>query len=117
MDPVARDGQGGWHWGRVWPTGVYSGPSYAMRRPYILPILALAMISALAAPLPAARGQEVIESLTREEAVALALERNPAAVSARGDTRVAEAGVLEARGSAAFGHAGVGNAGGVGYAK
>ena len=69
-----------------------------MRRTCIFPTLAFAVIS-LATPCPSARAQEEVESITREEAVRLALERSPAAVSARGDTRVAEAGVLEARGA------------------
>lgn len=70
-----------------------------MRRSQILPTLALAMISAFAAPALPARAQEELQSITREEAVRLALERSPADVGARGATRVAEAGVLEARGA------------------
>ena len=70
-----------------------------MRRPYILPTLALAMISGLAVPSRSARAQVELEPITREEAVRLALERSPADVGARGATRVAEAGVLEARGA------------------
>jgi outer membrane protein TolC len=68
-----------------------------MRRFRVLTISTLAMISALGAP-PAGTAQEP-EAVTREEAVRLALERSPAAVSARGDTRVAEADFLEARGA------------------
>jgi outer membrane protein TolC len=70
-----------------------------MRRPYTLPTLALAITSGLAAPALPVRAQEELESITREEAVRLALERSPADVGARGATRVAEAGVLEARGA------------------
>jgi outer membrane protein TolC len=70
-----------------------------MRRSKILWTLALAMISVLAAPARSARAQVELESVTREEAVRLALERSPADVGARGDTRVAEAGVMEARGA------------------
>jgi outer membrane protein TolC len=70
-----------------------------MCRPYILPTLALTMLSTLVAPALPARAQEEAGPITREEAVRLALERNPAAVSARGATRVAEAGLLEARGA------------------
>ncbi|HET7692763.1 MAG TPA: TolC family protein, partial [Gemmatimonadota bacterium] len=63
-----------------------------MRRILALP-LTLALITGLAGT---ARAQETI---TLSEAVRMALERSPAAVAARGDTRVAEAGVLEARGA------------------
>ena len=57
------------------------------------------MISGLAVPSRSARAQVELEPITREEAVRLALERSPADVGARGATRVAEAGVLEARGA------------------
>src|SRR5688572_13212810 len=70
-----------------------------MRRACIVPTLTFALISGLAAPCTTANAQEAVESVTREEAVRFALERSPADVGARGDTRVAEAGVLEARGS------------------
>jgi outer membrane protein TolC len=69
-----------------------------MSRSYSLPTLAFTLISGLAASALPAPGQEV-ESVTREEAVRLALERSPAAVGAHGATRMAEAGVLEARGA------------------
>lgn len=60
-------------------------------------ILALPITLALLSGLPGTgRAQEPI---TLAEAVQMALERSPAAVAARGDTRVAEAGLLEARGA------------------
>ena len=64
-----------------------------MRRAHALPPLLLLLIAGLA---PFARAQDLV---TREEAVRLALERSPDAVGARGATRVAEAGLLEARGA------------------
>jgi outer membrane protein TolC len=74
-----------------------------MSRSFLLPALAITTLSGLAAFVLPARAQEraveAVESVTREEAVRLALERSPAAVGARGATRVAEAGVLEARGA------------------
>jgi outer membrane protein TolC len=70
-----------------------------MSRSFLLPALALTTLSGLAAFALPALAQEAVESVTREEAVRLALERSPAAVGARGATRVAEAGVLEARGA------------------
>jgi outer membrane protein TolC len=70
-----------------------------MSRSFLLPALLLMTLSGLAVFALPARAQEAVESVTREEAVRLALERSPAAVGARGATRVAEAGVLEARGA------------------
>lgn len=69
-----------------------------MRRAPILLTLALTVVFGLGGPSPT-RAQQEVESITREEAVRLALERSPAAIGARGATRVAEAGVLEARGA------------------
>lgn len=54
-----------------------------MRRPSFLP-LALATICGLTAPAIPGRTQVALEAVSREEAVRLALERNPAAVGARG---------------------------------
>jgi outer membrane protein len=70
-----------------------------MRHASILLALACTVISGFATAAVPARAQAEIESITREEAIRLALERSPAAVGARGDTRVAEAGLMEARGA------------------
>ena len=70
-----------------------------MRRASIPLTLACTIVSGLALSAVPARAQAEIESITREEAIRLALERSPAAVGARGDTRVAEAGLMEARGA------------------
>lgn len=47
----------------------------------------------------AAASAQDARTVTREEAVRLALERSPATVAARAGTRIAEAGVLESRGA------------------
>lgn len=77
---------------------------HAMRRPHALrpsalSAIALAVTCTLLASAASARAQEEPGSVTHDEAIRLALESSPVAVAARGDTRVAEAGVLEARGS------------------
>jgi len=59
-----------------------------MRRPLFILLLFL--------PATTARAQDTV---TLPEAVGLALERSPDAVAARGTTRAAEAGLLEARGA------------------
>ena len=64
-----------------------------------LTALAVAVISTLAGPARTALAQEDPGSVTHEEAIRLALERSPSTVAARGATRVAEAGMLEARGT------------------
>jgi len=63
-----------------------------MRRPLALLLLPV-LISGLA------RSTHAQETVTLSEAVRLALERSPDAIGARGATRVAQAGVLEARGA------------------
>jgi outer membrane protein TolC len=70
-----------------------------MRRACIVLTYSFPLISGLAATVVPARAQEAMDTVTREEAIRLALERSPAAVGARGETRVAEAGLLEARGA------------------
>ncbi|HET9332171.1 MAG TPA: TolC family protein [Gemmatimonadota bacterium] len=68
-------------------------------RPRAFFALVLAVTSALLAPAATSGAQEELGSVSHEEAIRLALERSPIDVAARGATRVAEAGVLEARGS------------------
>src|SRR5688572_7485539 len=86
-------------YGQAASTAVYSSQVRAMCRPRFLRALAFALIFGHPASEAPAHAQEEMESVTREEAVRLALERSPADVGARGATRVAEAGVLEARGA------------------
>jgi outer membrane protein TolC len=70
-----------------------------MRRSCLVLPLSFSLISGLVATVVPARAQEETDAVTREEAIRLALERSPAAIGARGATRVAEAGLMEARGA------------------